>query len=199
MPRDFAYFVVCTILTTQMSSQAGEGDDGYKRNVNKLFEFFDALRKDDVIYTTKASYEQKNSRVDCVMRTKIRSERTLVRMCMQSKINSPRPKPYTMKITYRRTKNGEGVTEGWSRDQYTLTIHYVGEACVVYSVNKYKPLTLNSRACGIWRKNIGYDVPEDDECQGNASQVCGSNWRPISSRNKCGRVPPPECKYYDDK
>uniref|UniRef100_A0A090XD07 Putative secreted protein n=1 Tax=Ixodes ricinus TaxID=34613 RepID=A0A090XD07_IXORI len=164
MLRIFSAVTICTILATLIPSKALSAG-----LADRLFEFFEALGEGDVLYTTKASYEQKNSRVDCVMRTKIRSERTLVRLCMQSKINSPRPNPYTMKITYRRTKNGDVVTEGWSR------------------------VPPDMRACGIWRKNIGYDVPEDDDCQRNATQVCGSNWRPISSRNKCGRVPPPEC------
>ncbi|XP_029832826.2 uncharacterized protein LOC115317337 [Ixodes scapularis] len=193
MLRIFSAVTVCTILATQIPSRALG-----TTIAERLFQFFQALQEGDVIYTTRASYQQRNSRVDCVMRTKISSDNTVVRMCMQSEINTPRLKPQRMKITYRRTRKCDVVTERWSRGQYTLTIHYVGEECVVYSVKEYKPLTPDMRACGIWRKNIGHNVPEDDECQGNATQVCGSTWRPISSLNKCGRVPTPECKYYQD-
>uniref|UniRef100_A0A6B0V0N0 Putative secreted protein n=1 Tax=Ixodes ricinus TaxID=34613 RepID=A0A6B0V0N0_IXORI len=195
MLRIFSAVTVCTILATQMPSKALSSTATLGQ---RLFQFFETLQMGDVLYTTKATYEQQNSRVDCVMRTKIRSSPRQVRMCMRSEIHSPRLKPYLVKITYKRTKKCDVVTEGWSSDRYTLTIHYVGEACVVYSVNEYKPLTQGMRACGIWRKNIDYNVPEDDECQGNATQVCGSNWRYISSRNKCARVPTPECKDYQD-
>lgn len=56
-------------------------------------QFFQALEERDVVYTTKASYQQRGSRVDCVMRTKISSDAKVVRMCMRSEINSPRLKP----------------------------------------------------------------------------------------------------------
>uniref|UniRef100_A0A6B0V258 Putative secreted protein n=1 Tax=Ixodes ricinus TaxID=34613 RepID=A0A6B0V258_IXORI len=195
MLRIFSAVTVCTILATQMPSKALSSTATLGE---RLFQFFEALGKDDVLYTTKASYQQINSRVDCVMRTKISSNTRQVRMCMRSEIHSPRLKPFLVKITYKRTKKCDVVTEGWSNGQYTLTVHYVGEKCVVYSVNDYEPLTPGMRACGIWRTNIDFNVPEYDECEGNATQVCGSHWRPISSGNKCARVPTPECKDYQD-
>ncbi|XP_040069813.1 uncharacterized protein LOC120842713 [Ixodes scapularis] len=193
MLRIVSAVTVCTILAAHIPSKAlgatlAEG----------LFKFFQALEERDVVYTTKASYQQRQSRVDCVMRTKISSDDKVVRMCMRSEINSLRLKPFLVKITYRRTKKCDVVTEGWSSGKYTLTVHFVGEACVVYLVKEMTPLTPGKRACGIWRKNIGSTVPDDDECQGNATQVCGSQWRSISSRDKCVRVPTPECKDYQD-
>ncbi|XP_029836259.3 uncharacterized protein LOC115320295 [Ixodes scapularis] len=198
MLRIFSGVTVCAILATHLPSKA-LGDTLAER----LFEFLKALGADDVLYTTKASYPQGASRVNCVMRTKTvggntAADNTVVRLCMQTKTNSPRLQPYPMKISYRRTNNGDDVTERWSSGENTLTIHYVGNTCVVYSVKKKKPLTPGEKACGIWHKNIRYPLPNEDERQETATQVCGDEWRLISTSNKCARVPTPECKYYED-
>uniref|UniRef100_A0A6B0V0N8 Putative secreted protein n=1 Tax=Ixodes ricinus TaxID=34613 RepID=A0A6B0V0N8_IXORI len=192
----FSAVTVCTILATQMPSKALSSTATLGK---KLFQFLQALQEEDVIYTTKASYQQKKSRVDCVKHTKISSDETKPRMCMQSEINNKRLQPYPMKITYRQDKKCDVVTESWNNDKYTLTIHYVGDTCVVYTVKEKKPLTPGKEACGIWRKNIHYNAPENDECQENATQMCGSDWRNIATHKKCIRVPTPECKDYQDK
>uniref|UniRef100_A0A6B0V204 Putative secreted protein n=1 Tax=Ixodes ricinus TaxID=34613 RepID=A0A6B0V204_IXORI len=191
----FSVVTVCTILATQMPSKALSSTATLGR---KFFQFFQALEEGDVIYTTKASYRQGRSRVDCVKYTKISSDETKLRLCMQSAINNQGLQPYPKKITYRQDRVCNVVTESSNNGKFKLTIYYVGDACVVYSVREKTPLTPGKEACGIWRKNIRYPVPVDDECQGNATQVCGSVWRDISSRDKCIRVTTPVCKDYPD-
>uniref|UniRef100_A0A090XET4 Putative secreted protein n=1 Tax=Ixodes ricinus TaxID=34613 RepID=A0A090XET4_IXORI len=196
MLRIFSAVTVCTILATQMPSKALSSTATLGK---RFFQFLEALEEEDVIYTTRASYGQGGSRVDCVMRTKISSYGTRARMCMQSAIHNRGLPPYPVKITYRQDRVCNVVTESWDGGQFKLTIYYVGDACVVYSVREKTPLTRGKEACGIWRKNIRYPVPVNDECQGNATQVCGSNWRDISSHDKCIRVTTPVCKDYPDK
>uniref|UniRef100_A0A0K8RGF5 Secreted protein n=1 Tax=Ixodes ricinus TaxID=34613 RepID=A0A0K8RGF5_IXORI len=196
MLRIFSAVTVCTILATQMPSKALSSTATLGQ---RFFQFLQALGERDVIYTTKAFYEQGKSRVDCVKYTKISSDKTKARMCMQSEINNRRLPPNPLKITYRQERKCDVVSQSWNRGKFTLTVHYVGDACVVYSVNDKTPLTPGKRACGIWRKNIHINVPENDECEGNATQACGSQWRPISSRDKCIRVPTPHCKDFQDK
>uniref|UniRef100_A0A6B0V373 Putative secreted protein n=1 Tax=Ixodes ricinus TaxID=34613 RepID=A0A6B0V373_IXORI len=194
MLRIFSAVTICTILATQMPSKALSAG-----LADRLFKFFQDLKEGDVVYTTKASYPQRQSRVDCVMRTKTVSDNTVARLCMQTNINSRRLPPFPMKLSYRRTSNGDVVTEGLSSGpRNTLTIHYVGDTCVVYSVKGLKALAPKGRACGIWRKGFGYHVPNDNECQGKATEACGSVWRTISTYEKCIRVPIPQCKYYQD-
>uniref|UniRef100_A0A6B0V0K9 Putative secreted protein n=1 Tax=Ixodes ricinus TaxID=34613 RepID=A0A6B0V0K9_IXORI len=194
MLRIFSAVTVCTILATQMPSKALSSTATLGA---RFFQFLEALQVGDVLYTTRASYGQGGSRVDCVERTKIPSVgRT--RLCMQSKLNTQRLQPKPVKITYRREKKCDVVTESWDNHKHTLTILYVGDTCVVYRVKGKRPLTPGKDACGIWRKNIVYPLPENDECQGNATEACGSDWRDISSYNKCIRVQTPKCKDYHD-
>uniref|UniRef100_A0A090XES5 Putative secreted protein n=1 Tax=Ixodes ricinus TaxID=34613 RepID=A0A090XES5_IXORI len=148
MLRIFSAVTVCTILATQMPSKALSSTATLGQ---RLFQFLQALQVGDVLYTTKASYPQRQSRVDCVMRTKTVSDNTVARLCMQTNINSRRLPPFPMKLSYRRTSNGDVVTEGLSSGpRNTLTIHYVDQTCVVYSVKELKPLTSSKKACGIW-------------------------------------------------
>uniref|UniRef100_A0A090XB76 Putative secreted protein n=1 Tax=Ixodes ricinus TaxID=34613 RepID=A0A090XB76_IXORI len=197
MLRIFSAVTVCTILATQMPSKALSSTATLGK---RFIQFLQAsFKRKTSFYTTKASYQQKGSRVDCVKRTKIPSVGTRTRLCMQSKLNNQRLQPKPVKITYRRERKCNVVTESWDNHKHTLTILYVGDTCVVYRVKGKKPLTPGKDACGIWRKNIVYPLPENDECQGNATEACGSDWRDISSYNKCTRVQTPKCKDYQDE
>uniref|UniRef100_A0A6B0UQY4 Putative secreted protein n=1 Tax=Ixodes ricinus TaxID=34613 RepID=A0A6B0UQY4_IXORI len=124
MLRIFSAVTICTILATQMPSKALSAG-----LADRLFEFFQALQVGDVLYTTKASYQQSNSRVDCVMRTKILYENGVVRMCLKSELNTQRLQPRFMKVTYRRPSKGDVVTERWSngRSQFEFR-HFWYEA-----------------------------------------------------------------------
>ncbi|XP_042150072.1 uncharacterized protein LOC120842743 [Ixodes scapularis] len=193
MQRDFAYVVVCTILSTQMSSPAGGGDAAYKGKADLLFEFLQSHEEGTVFYTIKRTYDSnllptQGKTETCVKATRISATANAAQLCTIFKtLGGTATDPFV--VTYKKTGPETMVVEP---GKYHMTVLYVDEEekCLIVQHTGKTPVDEAMRSCDMVRASID---PTGRKCNDQFTRLCGSRTFAISTTDGCKEVPIPTC------